>query len=250
MSWLRELSPTASLRVFCFPHAGGGSVDYRRWARKAPPHLDICPVLLPGREGRLGELPVEQMSDLIPALAEGMRGALGSTPFLFVGHSMGAWIAYELAAHLVAKGDPAPAHLVVVARRGPQFPARLPPLSGLPETSFLAGVQDRYGAFPEQLLAQPSLLKIFLPALRADFTLLDSYTHADHEPLPLPITAIGGSQDHTVTTDELSGWRAHTTRGFEQIELEGGHFLPREPESGLLEVLLDLAEHTLDHPDL
>lgn len=249
MSWFREPSPNASLRVFCFPHAGGGSVDYRRWAREAPPHLDICPVLLPGREGRLGESPFDRMTELIPALAEGVKGALKPTPFLFLGHSMGAWIAYELAAHLAAQGDPTPAHLVVVARRAPQFPARLPPLSALPEAAFVAGVQDRYGAFPPQLLAQPALLNIFLPALRADFTLLDTYTPTEHGPLPLPITAIGGSQDHTVTHNDLDGWRTHTSRDFERIEIQGGHFLPREPDSGLLEAVLDLAEHTLDHPE-
>ena len=248
MPWLRELATDARLRVFCFPHAGGGTVEYRKWARRAPPHIDVCPVILPGREGRLGETSIDRMDALIPMLVDGLQKGFQPSPFLFLGHSVGAWIAYELAASLAEQGGPMPEHLVVVGRRAPQLPAQLPPLSGLPDPAFVAGVQDRYGAFPKQLLDQPSLLRLFLPALRADFTLLDSYRFGLHLPLDVPITAIGGTQDDTVLAAELDGWRAQTRRSFERIDLEGGHFLPGEPSSLLFETMLDLAEHTLDHP--
>jgi medium-chain acyl-[acyl-carrier-protein] hydrolase len=248
MPWLRELAPDARLRVFCFPHAGGGTVEYRKWARRAPTHIDVCPVLLPGREGRLGETPVDRMSALIPLLVEGLQEGFQSGPFLLLGHSMGAWIAYELAASLAGQGGPMPEHLVVVGRRAPQLPAQLPPLSGLADPAFVAGVQDRYGAFPQQLLDQPSLLRLFLPALRADFSLLDSYRFPSHPPLDVPITAIGGTQDDTVQPADLNGWGEQTRHSFERIELDGGHFLPGEPSSLLFETLLDLAEYTLDHP--
>ena len=59
--WLayREVNPRARVRMFCFPYAGGGASAYRGWAAPLPPDVEVCPVQLPGREGRLREAPFE-----------------------------------------------------------------------------------------------------------------------------------------------------------------------------------------------
>src|SRR3954464_7409954 len=47
--------PAARLRLFCFHHAGGGPGVFRTWPDDLPAEVEVCPVLLPGREARRGE---------------------------------------------------------------------------------------------------------------------------------------------------------------------------------------------------
>ncbi len=66
-SWIfaSRPNPQARLRLFCFPHAGGGASFFRPWIGMLPPDIEVCPVQLPGRENRLKERPFNQFSPLI-----------------------------------------------------------------------------------------------------------------------------------------------------------------------------------------
>jgi len=232
----------ARFRLFCFSHAGGGLADYRRWGSKLPEGVTVDPVVLPGREQRMAEPAFDRMGPLIDDLMPELFDLADETPYALVGHSMGAWVAFEACRRLRDEGSPLPNALVVIARRAPDIAAHLPPLSGLPESLFLGAVQDRYGPFPAALLDHPSLLRLFLPALRADFSVLDHYTYREARPLPVPIVTIGATHDETVSIADLDGWRRHTTMPMQQVMLDGGHFLPREPASGLLETVLEVVD--------
>ena len=53
-------------------------------------------------------------------------------------------------------------------------------------------------------------MAIFLPLLRADVTMLDTYVYTAERPFDCPITAYGGSDDRRVTRAALEAWRTHT----------------------------------------
>src|SRR5262249_17872079 len=57
--------PQASLRLFCFPYAGGGASLYRAWPENLPEHIELCAIQLPGRESRLSETPITRLSLLV-----------------------------------------------------------------------------------------------------------------------------------------------------------------------------------------
>jgi len=99
-------NPDARLRLFCFPYAGGGASVFYAWAEGSP-QMEVCPVQLPGRESRLSEPPFTRLPPLVQALASDIRTHLDK-PFAFLGHSMGATIAFELARELAReqKGRP------------------------------------------------------------------------------------------------------------------------------------------------
>ena len=48
-------NPRAKLTIFCFPYAGGTAAIYRDWPAMMPDLIDVCPVQLPGRGGRIAE---------------------------------------------------------------------------------------------------------------------------------------------------------------------------------------------------
>src|SRR6185369_17478936 len=90
-----EYNERASLRLFCFPYAGGGALVYRDWHRFLPGSIGVYSAQLPGRGDRLAEPPFLELPALIEPLTEAIMPYLDK-PFAFFGHSMGALIAFEL----------------------------------------------------------------------------------------------------------------------------------------------------------
>lgn len=211
--------------LYCFGPAGGGTVDFRRWPEDLPATTRVVPVRLPGRETLMSTPAHRSMRTLVPWVLDAHPF---TGDFAFYGHSMGAWVAFEVAHGLRAAGRPVPTRLTVAARRAPHLPPSLPPLSPLSDDAFVAAIQDRYNAIPERLLAQPRILKLFLPTLRADFQVIDDYTCDDRPPLDLPVVAIRGLSDPTVSRSELAAWREHTTADFQLRQVPGGHFFHRD----------------------
>jgi medium-chain acyl-[acyl-carrier-protein] hydrolase len=222
--WIRTVSPRAHKRLFCLPYAGAGAAAFKGWTDSLPATIDVCPVVLPGREHRMREPASADLRALADQLAQALRPLVRRTPYAIYGHSMGSWLGFELVRALRRLRLPAPEHLYVGARRAPHLPSDRPPISDLDRDAFVAAVQDRYQAIPEALLAQPAILDLFLPTLRADFGALDAYRYTEEEPLDVPITAFRGARDTVVPPDGLRAWAQHTRGAFVQHTLPGGHF--------------------------
>lgn len=211
----------AALRLFCLPYAGGGASIYGGWGATLPAAISVCPVEIPGRGRRFRERAVPAL----PVLAERLAAELApylDRPFAFFGHSMGAIIAYELTRKLVERGLRAE-RLLASGRRAPQCPGRAEPLHPLPEAAFVERLRGLDGT-PEAVLADPELMELMLPVLRADFTLCESYRHAGPAPLACPVSAFGGLADESVRRDELLAWAEVSGGPFRLRMFEGGHF--------------------------
>lgn len=222
------MRPEAPLRLICLSYAGGGTVDFRAWSDDLLPAIDLCPIVLPGRENRLGERAFDDLPSLLDAMVPALLPILRTAPFAIYGHSMGAWVAFELTRALRRIPRVVPIHLFVAARRAPHRPARLPALSGLADAAFVAGVQQRYGGIPDAIRNSPEMMALFLPTLRADFSLLDRYRYVDEPPLAVPMTALHGADDRIEDAADLRAWSEHTSAGFALHTLPGGHFFLRD----------------------
>src|SRR5437899_13023831 len=89
-------NPRPLLRLFCFPWAGAGAAVYRPWPSALPPEVEVCAVRPPGRESRLREPPFTDLLRLVEGVAAGIRPYL-TVPCALFGHSLGAWVAFEIA---------------------------------------------------------------------------------------------------------------------------------------------------------
>jgi medium-chain acyl-[acyl-carrier-protein] hydrolase len=243
--WITRTAPRerARLRLFCFPYAGGGSHVYRAWARELPDEIECCAIELPGRGSRLDEAPFSSMAPLIDALVPALDRWL-DLPFAFFGHSMGALVALALARTLRAHGRALPVHLFVSACRPPHRRARLAPMHGLPRPELIARLAA-LGGTPPELLAHRELLDAMLPVVRADLAVFETYADAPAPPLPMPITAWGGTDDDHVSAADLVGWRRLTTACFRALLLPGNHFFVREQSPSLCRSISDLLSDLL-----
>lgn len=228
--------PQARVRLFCFPYAGGGAMFYRAWSSELPASIDVCAVQLPGRETRLREPPWTRLAPLVETLAEGLQPYL-ETPFAFFGHSLGGQISFELARTLRRRGLPLPAHLFISACRAPQVPRREPEVHDLPDADFIAHLVQ-YGGMPEEVLAHAELMALFLPILRADFAMHETYDYAPEPALPCCISVFGGLQDHEVWRSDLEAWQEHTAREFRLRQLPGNHFYVMQQRAAVLRAVL------------
>lgn len=211
------------------PFAGGGVGIFRTWQAHAPADVEVLPVQLPGRERRLRDRPYTRMAALIADLAPAVAERVGTTPWIAFGHSLGGAIAYELALALRRMGRP-PAALIVSARRAPGVPLPHPPLFALPDDRLVTAVEAHYGPFPAVLRSHPGLLATFLPTLRADLQLLDTWTPTVAPPLDCPVTVLRGDADATTAPDQVAGWADVTTGPFAEHVLPGGHFFVRDAD--------------------
>ena len=147
-AWFPGADAVEGLRLFWFPHAGGGAARALRL-----PHAAICPVRLPGREARIAEAPFERMEPLVAALADAIRPYLAQ-PFAFFGHSMGAAVAFELARLLRRRRQPLPKLLVASGARAPQFRRSYAPPPAPGDEEFLEELRRLEGT-PRGVLDDP-----------------------------------------------------------------------------------------------
>jgi surfactin synthase thioesterase subunit/glycosyltransferase involved in cell wall biosynthesis len=214
-AWFPGADAVEGLRLFWFPHAGGGTP-----ARAF--HVAVCPVRLPGREARIAEAPFERMEPLVAALADAIRPYLAQ-PFAFFGHSMGAAVAFELARLLRRRGLPLPKLLVASGARAPQFRRNYTPPPAPGDEQFLAELRRLQG-IPDELIGDASLMRAVLPALRADASLYRRYVYTEDAPLDCAIRAYGGDADSNVLREHLEAWAEQTTASFAVRLFPGGHF--------------------------
>src|SRR5215470_622662 len=231
------------LRLFCLPCAGRGAALYRGWPEFSGCEMELCAMQLPGRESRLKESPFTRMSDAVERLVEALERYL-DLPFALFGHSMGAILCFELARQLRSRYGVRPIHLFVSARRAPQFPDPRPPLRHLPDARFIAEIGRRYNGLPREVLANPELMELLLPMLRADVQMIETYVYEPGLPLDCPITSLGGVEDSDLRIEDLEGWSTHTNSRFETKVFPGDHFfiqsVPKEV-LGTISLSLNLA---------
>ncbi|MCB5906965.1 thioesterase II family protein [Streptomyces pinistramenti] len=236
--WLLRFPPRpdARLRLVCLPGAGCSAAMYHPWSTEFPADVEVCAVQLPGRGGRLRETPVRRMEPLADALAEVLHAA-SDRPMVLFGHSLGALIAYEVAARLRQLPGNSLTGLIVAAHKAPHLGSAEVACHDLPEDELL-GFLDRIGGTPPGVLARPEIRQLALPALRADFELDFSYTYRERPPLDIPLSAFGGTTDALVSGPELAAWERHTAQRFLNRRLTGGHFFLTGPEGADMRSLM------------
>ncbi|ANS70603.1 thioesterase [Streptomyces lincolnensis] len=215
------------LTLYCLPHAGGGARPYHRLEAAVPRGVRVVPLELPGHGTRLREPLLREIGQVVTEVIR-LMGEDRSRPFALFGHSFGGLVGYETTRRLGRLGTP-PELLLVSGRTSPVWPLSHEPLHRLPDPLFMAGL-SRMGGIPQALLASPSVLQVYLPSLRADLRMVETYAHTHSEPLDVPIAAFAGLQDRLTDPAGMEAWASLTERSFDLTLLRGGHFFLDEPE--------------------
>jgi surfactin synthase thioesterase subunit len=227
--------PGTRQRLFCFPFAGAGASIFREWPLDLPSDIQVLGIQLPGRENRIEEPLLRYLLPAARSIAE-VLGRYGDLPFVLFGHSAGALMSFEVARALRVLGGPAPMHLFVSGFRGPSEPDRDKPIHELPDDLFIQELR-RLGGTPEEILSNQELIRFVLPAIRADFELVETYRYEPQEPLDCPITVLGGLHDRRVRNSDLPAWQVETRTTFNIRMFPGDHYFLRTCRAAVLRVI-------------
>ncbi|WP_174185438.1 thioesterase domain-containing protein [Nocardia barduliensis] len=230
----RITAGTPTLRLFCWPFAGGKAATYTPWRRELPDWVELCVIELPARQRHLAQTPIRRFTDLVDAALARVL-PLTDLPFAFFGHSLGALAAYEVARRL--PGGIVPRALFLGGAVAPHLP-RPGRLSELSDHEFVTAV-GHYGGIPPEVRETPEVMALFLPALRSDFEIFDDYRFTPAAAPSCPAHLFGGRDDLQVAATQLEAWR-DVLPGLRSTELlPGGHFFLTEQRAALLGSLAD-----------
>ncbi|MET9666786.1 alpha/beta fold hydrolase [Streptomyces sp. NPDC006475] len=224
-----------AIRLFCLPYAGGAASAYAQWSPFLGDEVEVCGIELPGRQSRWSDRPFTRMEPLVDALASAIESEL-DVPYALFGHSMGSLVAFELARELRRRGAAEPHVLFASAGPAPQLRRPESRVHDQPDAVVIDKLRS-LGGLPEEIYAEPELLELLLPTIRADFEVLETYAYRSAPPLTCPIVSFAGTGDHEVPVARVAPWREQTTAGFTQHELRGDHFFLRSAQAQLLETV-------------
>ncbi|MEM9173793.1 MAG: alpha/beta fold hydrolase [Myxococcota bacterium] len=234
----------APARLFCLPPAGGGASTFYPLMALDSERIEICPVALPGREGRFKEPIPDSLPTLAALLVEDLSSLLDRR-YAILGYSMGGLLAWEFSQYCRRMGLPEPEALFPIGARAPHRPfADGEPLSPLPGKAFLEAL-DRLGGMPKEILSRPDVMDIFEPILRADLRNCEDYRYRDVPALDARIHATVGTRDALVTLEDVDAWSELTLGDYERLTLDTPHMIGRDL---LVQVGVRLIDGWLDAP--
>ncbi|MBA2283792.1 MAG: thioesterase [Acidimicrobiia bacterium] len=227
------------VRLFCLPYAGGSAAIYRDWQAQLAGVAEVWPVQLPGRGGRLRERCIDAIDELVDRLVEAI-GARTDRPFALFGHSMGGIVAFELARRAPdAFGRPAQVLFVSATPAPTMFGTEGSAVDALDDGALVDQLR-RLNGTPDEVLRDPELLRLVLPALRADLRLCESYGGPPPGAvLDCRVRVFAGTDDHGTDAAALDGWRATTSADCIVRHVPGGHFFIHGSSGPLLRALAD-----------
>jgi surfactin synthase thioesterase subunit len=231
-AWLRRYHPATdgAPTLVCFPHAGGSASWFHPVSAALTPAVEVLSVQYPGRQDRRDEPCAGSIEGLADAITEVLRPVAGPRTALF-GHSMGAVLAFEVARRL----DRQPETLFVSGRRAPCRP-RPERLHLATDETVLAELRQLDGT-DARLFADDELVRMIMPALRADYRVIETYVPDPDAAVDCPVVALVGAADPRTTPAEAEAWARHTTGRFDLHVFPGGHFYLAAQRDQVLDVL-------------
>ncbi len=222
--WLWTPAPAArpQYRLLAVPYAAGGPFSYLHWTRLLPDHVELQVVSAPGRDLRDDEPEESRLDACLDAIA---REVLDQPPLPLVlfGHSLGALVAYGLAARLEAIQRGA-RHLVVSGKAPPGRGRDDLVWRDLDDLALLGAMSARFGGVPDEVAEDEELRAVVASRLRNDLALLESANAQPTPALSTPVTVLAGVRDASVTPSELGAWDSLAVTPPAYHSFDDGHF--------------------------
>ena len=226
----------SSLRVFCFPFAGGTGLAYKSWF-DLDPCLDFVPLDYPGRLLREGEPALASVQALADQLFDEIRHEL-TRPFALLGTSLGALVALEVCARC-ERESAAPVLLVLCSCAAPSRLPKSRSIGSLPDEAFVAQLAKLYGGAAETLLGDPELARTLVPHMRADVCAFEGYAGAAAPRVATGILAVRGVSDRAVTFADVARWSDYSGADATSLVVPGDHFFTERTHAGIHSALRD-----------
>jgi linear gramicidin dehydrogenase lgrE len=218
-----------SIKLFCIPYSGGSANVYYKWKKELKSDIELCPIEIAGRGRRINEPFYETVDEAAEDISDHILKEINEdTNYAIWGHSMGALLAYESYFKLMEKCSKEPDHIFFSGRKAPQDEMNHTEYYKLPDDEFLKMVFV-YGGNTREIIQNEELAKIFIPILRADFKIAETYTYKPRDKKVMcDITVVNGKSDFSVMEVELDKWSKVAGKKCYYHWISGNHFFITE----------------------
>ena len=233
--------------LFAIPGAGAGPREFIDWQENLGSNIEFRKILYNKGLTKPGQH-CENMEQAAAMVAEEILNTAAKEDDIYLfGHCMGASIAYEAASLLSREKNIRIKGLFIAAFISPDVPI-LDGISGFSDEEFAEEIHS-HGVFPEEFFINRSLLKLFLPSIRADYRLIEEYCDKDKYKLDCPIIGFYGEDDEMVKPCETKGWAEYTDNIYRSIYFPGDHYFYYDRQDEIARMIREFIESDFKKPE-
>lgn len=206
------------LKIIAFPFAGGNKFSYQRIFHDFNsvhvidyPRSEISDIVSK-------DLSIHSLVKLI--IPKVLKEINSSDKYIVYGHSMGGVVAY-LVTHFLRDLNVIMPEKLIVSGCTPPSSINNKYISRLPDDDFWNEIL-LLGGIPEEIGLYPDLVSFYLPILRHDFMLIESYKYKCPERLNIPIDVFFGSEE--LDCNSMVNWENESIGLVQLTKLNGNHF--------------------------
>ena len=203
-------------RIVCFPHAGGSASFFRKW-NEFFVDAELCSIKYPGRAERINDPLPTNLVTLSYEIAQDIM-SLADLPLFFLGHSMGALVAFEVAKAL----EKSNVYIKCLFASGSKNGNILGSSEYIEESDKdISNELVRMGGTSTEMINDLLFKDLVLPAIKADSKMFHSYKINDDLKLNCQIVTICGKDD---LYSDVRPWKFLTHDLYKEYIVPGGHF--------------------------
>jgi len=223
------------VRLFCFSYTGASASYYFAWNKSLANEIELLPIEMAGRGSRMDEEFYSTFQGAVEDLYCIIESKLDS-PYILLGNCMGGILCYELAVKILQLNKPLPSHMIIIGQGAPEFCSEFVKLNNLSEQELIYKIRQM-GGDKEHKLDDPEIASFFLPVLRADCRIFDSYKLKNVNKILSDITVIGGKRDPINNYDSFIKWDNYTDGSVNTILINEDHYFIESQASFIIETI-------------
>ncbi|MGM2841797.1 thioesterase II family protein [Bacillus cereus group sp. Bce002] len=224
-----------NVKLICLPYAGGSARVYSKWVYMLDNRIEVvCPELA-GRGKRFNEPYYKNLKEAVDDIYKNIRSIINSGPYALFGHSMGSLLTFELYYKLKEEGHCEPEAIFFSGKAAPNIPIK-EKVHLYSEEQILEKISS-LGGTPREVLDNKDILNLYLPIIKADYKIIETYEYKNKSSLiNSPCNILYGSEDD-IALEELLEWENHTFDMPKFYKIYGGHFFIKNQENMVINLL-------------
>jgi surfactin synthase thioesterase subunit len=230
----------SKLKLFCIPYAGGSAKTFLVWKKWLDHRIELVPIELAGRGSRVNDQFYNDVAEAVADICSIIVNELDGHRYALFGHSMGSLLVYETLRSLQKLGIAEPVYVFFSGRYPPYAVKKPIDAYLLNDEGFIEFLSTTFGDM-DGLLENEDFLDYYLPLIRSDVKLVETYKHTDEIiRLHCPVTFMTGIWDSLVADEDCALWEKCTTAPFSVLKFDDGHFFIRKFKEDIIEYINDV----------
>jgi surfactin synthase thioesterase subunit len=209
-------------QIVMFPFGGGSGYSYMELIKAIDADVEIIVINPPGHFMD-GAKALESIDAMVYLYSKELRPLLKNNP-LFFGHSIGAYVAYDVC-KILAKEIPIK-KMILSSANPPNHAMDSVDLDSEMDRETLIKKSTKLGGMPHLFKDEPELLEMFITGLRADLKALENYTPEKPEnvkKLNVNASVLYSEEDYILVPSKIREWEFYLECS-EFIPFAGDHF--------------------------